>query len=175
MNRIIPWLLLALSQGVSGAELFGVPLGTADKGSLGFAAQRAGATLLQTERNQVFEVFDSSAVLDVSFKLYLGFDVQTGKFGFAEYHIHRIGHRTMLARLTAKYGEPTLETGEFSFHERQRWQVDGIEISLQKARGCLCSQLIYSEPATHAIVRQQHEQVQRQRAEEVLETFQKAY
>lgn len=175
MNRFFLILLLAFSQATSAVELFGIPLVSADKGNLGFAVQRAGATLQQTERNQVFEVFNSTEILDTSFKLYLGFDVQTGKFGFAEYHINVLSHRKMLARLRTKYGEPAVAPGEFISDDHYTWQVNGIDISYRKAQGCMCSRLIYSEPATLEIVRQQHEQVQKQRADEATEKFRKAF
>lgn len=175
MDRLVPLLLLVLSQAVSAAELFGVPLISADKGTLGFAVQRAGGTLVQTERNQVYEVFDSQAVLDTSFKLYLGFDVQTGRFGFAEYHIRRFAHDIMLRRLTDKYGEPAVERGAFLTDQRYSWRVGGIDIAFQKNHGCMCSRLVYSESETLATTREQHRQIQRQRTDEAAEAYRNAY
>ncbi|MEM6986439.1 MAG: hypothetical protein AAF499_07845 [Pseudomonadota bacterium] len=175
MKHLLLLVLLLFGSAANAAELFGVPLASADKGNLGFAVQRAGATLMQTERNQVYEVFDSRKVLDASFKLYLGFDVQNGKFGFAEYHLYRLAHGAMLKRLTDKYGDPAVDGGEFLTDQRYRWQVNGIDISLQKTHGCMCSRLVYSEPETHKIVKQQHAQVQQQRADEVVQEFIRAY
>jgi len=120
-------------------------------------------------------VFDSSEILDTSYRLYLGFDVQTGRFGFAEYYIRRLAHDTMLERLKDKYGEPAVTPGEFLTDQRYQWQIDGIDVSLHKARGCLCSRLLYSEPTVHEAVRQQHAQVQKQRADEAVESFRKAF
>ncbi len=175
MRAIFLTFLLLTSLPASAVELFGVPLANADKGNLGFAVKRAGATLQETERNQVYEVFDSSNILDASFRLYLGFDVQTGQFGFAEYHLHRMAHQRMLNRLTEKYGPPRETPGEFLTDQLFEWQVDGIDIRLHKTRGCNCSRLLYTEPATFETVKQQHAQVQQQRADEAAEKFLKAY
>ena len=81
----------------------------------------------------------------------------------------------MLARLRKKYGEPAVTPGEFLSDQRYRWRNNGIDIVLQKTFGCHCSRLLYSEPNTLLTVQQQHRQVQRQRAEEHIQAFDKAF
>lgn len=164
-----------LSSPLRAAELFGVPLATANKGNLGLAARAAGAKLLDTERPELYEVFDSTEVLAESKLLYLGFDVQDDSFAFAEYHIALMSHRRMLQKLKRKYGEPSERKGKFLTDQLYRWERGGVQISYQRQFGCQCSALRYVVPAKLEAVRQQHRQVQKQRLEEALDAQQAAY
>lgn len=164
-----------LSPPVWSVELFGVALTQANKGNLGMAARAAGAKLLDTDRPELYEVFDSTEVLSESTFLYLGFDAQDNAFAFAEYHIHPLSHRRMLSKLKRKYGAPAEKKGKFISDQLYRWQQDGVEISYQRQFGCRCSALRYSVPSKLEMVRQQHRQVQKQRLEEDLDAQQAAY
>ncbi len=172
---LLLFLWLPLCPSLGAVELFGVNLSNANKGSLGLAARAAGAKLLDSERPEVFEAFDSSEVLSESQRLYLGFDAQDNGFAFAEYHINLTSHRQMLAKLKRKYGEPLKKKGKFISDQLYRWQQDGISISYQRQFGCRCSALRYELPAKVEIIRQQHAQVQKQRLEEDLAKQQNAY
>lgn len=175
--RILLVLILtcALSPLASAAELFGVPLLTANKASLGLAARAAGAKLQDTDAPEVFEIFDSSEVLSESQRLFLGFDVQDNSFAFAEYQIKQLQHKRMLSKLKRKYGEPQVKPGKFISDQLYRWQSNGIEISYQRQWACHCSELRYAVPAKLALIKQQHQQVQKQRQEEGLNSQQGSY
>lgn len=164
-----------LSLPCSAVELFGVPLAQANKGNLGMAARAAGAKLMDTGRPEIYEVFESTAVLSESERLYLGFDAQDNGFAFAEYHISLMSHRRMLAKLKRKYGEPSEKKGKFISDQLYRWDINGVSISYQRQFGCRCSALRYTLPAKLDIVKKQHLQVQKQRRDEDLGAQQGSY
>jgi len=172
---IVCLLLFALQPVAFAAELFGVALVGADKASLGLAARAAGATLVDTDQPEVYEIFDSSAVLAESNRLYLGFDAQDSSFAFAEYQILQMKHKRMLSKLKRKYGEPQVTPGKFISDQLYRWQSNGVEISYQRQWGCHCSELRYVVPAKLTLIQQQHLQVQKQRMEEGLAKQQGSY
>ncbi len=176
MRILLLLIALSLTSANSAAvELFGVPLVTANKASLGLAARAAGASLQDTALPEVFEIFDSAGVLAESQRLYLGFDAQDNSFAFAEYHIQPLSHRRMLKKLTRKYGQPTVVPGKFISDQHYSWNKDGIEISYQRTWGCRCSELRYASAAKLQTIQQQHAQVQRQREDEDLAGQSKNY
>lgn len=175
--RTLPPLLLCLlfTTPALAVELFGVPLANANKGSLGIAARAAGATLLDTGKPEVYELFDSSAVLSGSQRLYLGFDVQDNRFAFAEYHIAPLLHRHMLSKLKRKYGEPKVDKGRFISDQLYHWEKSGISINYQRQWGCRCSELRYTLAAKSTEIMKQHQQIQKQRQGKHLDSQQGSY
>jgi len=159
MRYLLPVLItVCCFSSASAAELFGVQLASASKGALTGAAKAAGATPLpDVPPSPVYEAFDSSSALTESTRLYLAFDTDDNSFAFAEYQIQRLAHKTVLRKLTLKYGEPQVTDGRFLSDQLFAWQSNGIAISLQRESRCFCSVLRYSAPGKMAKVTQQHQ------------------
>ncbi len=125
-------LALLLQVPPAGAlELFGVELESAGRGELSAAVGDAGATLVREGGGDAwFDVYDSSAVLPGSKRLYLGFVKREGRFAFAEYEFVGLVAKRLLRDLRAKYGPPTIRGGRFISDRSYHWRRGGIDISL---------------------------------------------
>jgi hypothetical protein len=149
-------MLLCLPAPAVAVSLFGVDIASAQRNQLRAMVKRSGAKLVREGGDQLFDEYDSSGLLDGSRTLYLGFE-RGGGFAFLEYELLPHYQRWMQTRLARKYGEPQVESGIFLSDARAVWQVDGIEISLQRDFDCFCSRLIYAQAANLATLRSQHE------------------
>jgi len=138
----------------AGLELFGVALETASSDELRAAAKEAGVVpIREAGEDDWFDIYDSSAVLPGTTRLYLGFVKQNQRFAFAEYEFTGLNPTQMLHNLSAKYGEAEVSRGRFMSDRSYRWQADGIEISLSSDWQNYRSRLSYIEPANLATLR----------------------
>ncbi|MFV2033292.1 MAG: hypothetical protein ACC663_12420 [Gammaproteobacteria bacterium] len=157
MRKVI--LLLILSFNGSSAialELYGVDLGKSQQGELRSATENAGLKLIQQGgEDQWFDSYDSSDVLPLSRRLYLGFVKQDKRFAFAEYEFAGFDYRQILRNLKQKYGPPKLINGKYISDRKYRWIKDGIEISLQIDWRNYRTRLSYIEPAAFAALRKE--------------------
>lgn len=140
-------LLCGLSPPLAALELFGISLETTRRDELRDAAKRAGVVLIREGSADIwFDVYDSSAVLPGSRRLYLGFVKQDQRFAFAEYEFNGIHLSRLLNSLNRKYGNATVGKGRFVSDRRYRWQRDGIEIQLNSDWNSYKTRLIYLNP-----------------------------
>jgi len=129
------------------AELFGIPLNSANHDDLSTAAKQAGVSLIREGgKAKWFDVFDSQTVLSGSSRLYLGYVKQDRRFAFAEYEFIGLKQSQMLAKLKRKYGKPQVLAGKYLSDKRYRWQQGGIEISLTTDWPGYRTRLSYIEP-----------------------------
>jgi len=132
-SRLVFLLVLAIAaiRPVAALELFGVNLESTSRDELSDAVTAAGVKLIRAGGEaEGFDVYDSSAVLAGSNRFYLGFAGQDQRFAFAEYEFHGLNPRSMLERLTTRYGAAEIRAGRFVSDRVYRWQQDGIDITL---------------------------------------------
>ncbi|MDJ0778123.1 MAG: hypothetical protein QNJ85_09685 [Gammaproteobacteria bacterium] len=135
-------------------ELFGVTLESTTRDELSEAVRQAGVELLREGgETSNFDVYDSSAVMPGSSRLYLGFEPLDQRFAFAEYEFVGTDTRRLLTELARKYGSPEVDPGRFLSDHGYRWQRDGIEIRLQSDWANYRTRLSYAEPAALAALR----------------------
>ena len=124
-------LAIAVLPPAAALELFGVNLESTNRDELSGAVKAAGVKLVRAgSGEQVFDVYDSSAVLADSKRFYLGFAGEDQRFAFAEYEFNGLNTRAMLERLTTRYGAAEIRAGRFVSDRVYRWQQDGIDITL---------------------------------------------
>ena len=129
------------------AELFGIPLKSANHDDLSNAAKQAGVSLIREGgETKWFDVFDSQSVLSGSSQLYLGYVKQDRRFAFAEYEFIGLRQPQLLAKLTQKYGKPQILPGKYLSDKRFRWLQKGIEITLSADWPSYRTRLSYIEP-----------------------------
>ena len=129
--KILAVLLICLPQVALALELFGVALETTSRDELRAAVKQTGIeTIQEAGEEQWYDVYDSSAVLDGSSRLYLGFVKADQGFAFAEYEFPGIDASHLLQRLKLKYGDADADAGRYMSDRSYRWQRDGIEIKL---------------------------------------------
>lgn len=141
-------LLLALASPAQALELFGVTLESSNRDQLREAAKEAGMTLIREGGDDIwFDIYDSSTVLTGSVHFYLGFIKRDQRFAFAEYEFRGFNSKSMLQRLSARYGAPEVRRGKFLSDRSYRWQRDGIEIRLASDWQLYRTRLSYVIPA----------------------------
>lgn len=145
-------LLMLLSTPPAPAlELFGVALEAGSRDQLREAVKEAGLVLIREGGDDDwFDVYDSSAVLPGSVHFYLGFIKQDQRFAFAEYEFTGLDTKTMLARLSARYGAPEVRGGKFISDRAFSWRRDGVEIRLASDWQNYRTRLSYVIPANLA-------------------------
>ena len=148
---------MSLLGGSAGAlELFGVDLETSQRDALRSAAKKAGVVLIRQGGNdRWFDSYDSSAVLPLSQRLYLGFVKQDKRFAFAEYEFAGFRHPQILRNLSAKYGPPKIINGKYLSDKNYRWEQDGIEIRLNIDWRNYRTRLSYIEPVAFAALKKE--------------------
>lgn len=141
-------LLVTLSPPLAALELFGVNLESSAGDELRDAARLAGVELIREGGEEfAYDVYDSSAMLEGSSRLYLGFVNQDQRFAFAEYEFIGLDTSPLWQRLTAKYGTAEIEGGRFLSDRSYRWQRDGIDIHLYSDWHHYRVRLSYVSPA----------------------------
>ncbi len=156
MTRIWPILLCAtlLPGPLMALELFGVTLESTTRDELREAVKQAGIELVREGgEDQVFDVYDSSAVMPGSSHLFLGFEPDNQGFAFVEYEFIGLDTRRLLADLSGKYGDPEVDQGRFLSDHGYRWQRDGIQIHLRVDWSNYRTRLSYVDPAALAALR----------------------
>lgn len=144
-------LLLVLAPPALALELFGVALESSSRDQLREAAREAGLVLIREGgEDNWFDIYDSSAVLAGSVHFYLGFIKQDQRFAFAEYEFRGLNSKSMLRRLSARYGAPQVQGGKFLSDRSYRWQRDGVEIRLASDWQLYRTRLSYVIPANMA-------------------------
>lgn len=130
--KVMLLLILSVIGGNTNAlELFGVDLQNSQRDELRRAAKKAGVKLIREGGDGLwYDSYDSSAVLPLSQRLYLGFVKQDKRFAFAEYVFVGFGHAQILRNLGQKYGRPEITNRAYISDQKYRWNQDGIEISL---------------------------------------------
>ncbi len=150
MFRFISLAVLSvlLAGPVAALELFGVSLETTTRDELREAVKQAGVELVREGgEEQVFDVYDPSGVMPGSRRLFLGFEPANLGFAFIEYEFVGLDTRRLQADLSAKYGEPEVDPGQFLSDRGYRWQRDGIEIRLRVDWANYRTRLSYVDPA----------------------------
>jgi hypothetical protein len=128
---ILLFLLAGLPRSLGALELFGVELESSNASELRGAVKAAGAVLIrEADAETRFDVYDSSAALGGSTRLYLGFAGQDQGFAFAEYEFRGSNPKSLLRDLSARYGVARERPGRFESERRYHWQRDGIDIEL---------------------------------------------
>lgn len=135
-------------------ELFGVELESASRDQLREAVKQAGLVLIREGGDEEwFDVYDSSAVMAGSSRLYLGFVKQDQRFAFAEYEFNGLDPGPVLRNLTRKYGAADTRKGRFASDTSYRWQLDGVQIRLRSDWQNYKTRLSYVIPANLASLR----------------------
>ena len=150
MNRFCSILLLMLwLPGPAVAlELFGVELEATTRDELREAVKQAGVELIREGGDeQLFDVYDASAVMPGSRRLFLGFEPDSQGLAFVEYEFVGLDLRRLLADLSAKYGEPEVDSGRFLSDRAYHWQRGAIQIRLLADWHNYRTRLSYIEPA----------------------------
>ena len=131
MRLCLLLLLITLCPSLFAAELFGVALVDASRDQLRNAVKQAGITLVsQAGDDAFFDVYNSEGVLPGSTHLFLGFVKQDQTFAFAEYLFSGLQQPDLLQKLTSKYGEPRVNSGQFLTDQHYRWESQGVIIEL---------------------------------------------
>ena len=155
MNRsqkvLLSVFLLLLASPATALELFGVQLESTARDELREAAKNAGLVLIREGGDENwFDLYDSSAVLEGSRRLYLGFVKKDQRFAFAEYEFLGFQHKRILQDLQRKYGPAEILGGRFVSDRRYRWYRDGIQIELGGDWQNYRTRLIYTNPQNMA-------------------------
>ena len=113
-------------------ELYGIQLESASRDELRAAVKQAGALVIQ-EAGEAdwFDVYDSSAIVEGSSKLFLGFVREDQRFAFAEYEFPGLNAAHLVNRLNARYGKADIRSGRYVSDRGYRWEKDGIQIQLE--------------------------------------------
>ena len=149
-------ILSAIGNSANALELFGVDLEKALQDELRSAAKKAGVKLIREGGEGLwFDSYDSSEVLPLSTRLYLGFVKQDKRFAFAEYEFVGFEHAQMLRDLGQKYGSPEIKNGKYMSDRNYQWKQDGIEISLKIDWQNFRTRLSYIEPLAFAALRKE--------------------
>ncbi|MEM7563404.1 MAG: hypothetical protein AAF353_10195 [Pseudomonadota bacterium] len=112
-------------------EFYGVALENTSRDELRAAVKQAGAVVLQEAGDEHwFDIYDSSAVVAGSSKLFLGFVREDQRFAFAEYEFPGLNASQFVAKLKDRYGDAEISHGRFVSDRRYQWEKDGIVIHL---------------------------------------------
>jgi hypothetical protein len=112
-------------------ELFGVDLESSKRDEVRSAVEQAGLVLIrEAGEEEWYDIYDSSAVVDGSSRLFLGFVKADQSFAFAEYEFKGTDATQLAQALVSKYGDAETQTGRYMSDRRYRWQREGIEIKL---------------------------------------------
>lgn len=137
------------------AELFGVQLQSATLDQLRAAVKQSGATLIRgAGEGQPYEIYDSKALLEASSRLYLGYVAEDRRFAFVEYEFFGLKQSAMLRKLSAKYGKPATQKGQYISDRQYQWEVNGIQILLQSDWKNYRTRLSYIDPVALADLKQ---------------------
>ena len=140
-------LIVVLARPVAALELFGVSIESTSRDELREAARNAGLVLIREGgEDNWFDIYDSRTVLEGSYHFYLGFVKEDQSFAFAEYEFAGFTTKSLLQKLSNKYGDPETEGGRFISDRVYRWQRDGISIELSSDWQNYKTRLIYINP-----------------------------
>lgn len=147
---------MSVSSNAIALELFGLDIEKSRQIELRNAAKQAGVKLIRESGDDIwFDSYDSSAVLPLSRRLYLGFVKQDKRFAFAEYEFVGFGHAQILRSLNQKYGPPEIINGTYISDRKYRWNLDGIEIELNIDWSNFRTRLTYIEPEAFAALKKE--------------------
>lgn len=170
MRLILILFLLLSSHSVLAFELFGVAINSINRVQLRDAIRNGGAEVVrEAGDDNWYDVYDMSVNFKQSKQLFVAYEKVSGNFAFAEYHLPYGYFNTMLLRLKAKYGKPTIEYGKFQSDAKFTWNVDGIDIMLKQDWNNNLSQLIYSKKEQLGIVQQAYRKSEAVKRSELLQ------
>lgn len=168
-------LLVPLSQALA-VDLFGVDLATTERDAMRDAVKTAGLNLISEAGDDAFfDSYESDSVLPSSTRLYLGFVKEDRKFAFAEYEFAGFKHPVLKQKLIGKYGQPSVETGQFLTDQAYVWKLDDVEIALRIDWPNYKTRLVYSIPQQLARLAQERALFQSQTGEVPLVFNEAAY
>ena len=135
-------------------ELFGVELGSVGRDAMREAIEQAGVELLREgDEARKFDLYDSSAAVPGSARLYLGFTPDGARVAFVEYEFVGRHVERLHAELTRKYGEASVKGGRYLTDKAYSWRRDGIDIRLAYDWSLYRTRLSYIEPDALARLR----------------------
>ncbi|MDH5517925.1 MAG: hypothetical protein OEY36_08950 [Gammaproteobacteria bacterium] len=147
MQKYLLVIVLLLPAPLMAFELFGVNINQINRVDLRLAIRDSGAEVVrEAGDDNWYDVYDMTSNFKQSKFLFVAYEKTTATFAFAEYHLPYDYFRSMLLRLTLKYGKPRVRYGNFESENRHYWTVDGIKIEITQNWNKNLTRLIYTQP-----------------------------